>query len=203
MVATGVAFRVQDGCVVNWLLFLPQLPASPSTLRVTIWRHMRSAGAFGLQNGVWILPLTSENKQYIEGQQAYIQEQGAVSYLFEVVALDQAVEEAVLAGFRAQRDEEYAEFCERCDAFCAELEKETAGEKFTFAELEEAEADLHKLETWLDKITARDFVGGHQKPTALDKWERCRQAYQAFAARVYRQQDVHPGNASEQEGKAP
>jgi hypothetical protein len=185
------------GFIMSWLLLLPQLPASPSTLRVTVWRRMRAAGAFGLQNGVWILPSTPETRKFAEDQMTYIKEQGAVSYIFDITSLSPSVEEMVLAGFRAQRDEEYAEFCERCDALLAELEKETAGEKFTFAELEETETDFHKLETWLDKITARDFIGGHQKQGALDKLERCREAHKAFAMKVYSQQGIDPADDSE------
>ena len=178
----------------NWLLFLPQIPASPSTLRVTIWRRMRAAGAYGLQNGVWILPSTPENRQFTEAQTAYIQQQGATSYSFDVTSLTPSVEATIVSGFRAQRDEEYIEFCERCDALLAELTKETAGEKFTFAELEEAETDMHKLDTWLGKIVARDFVESSQKQTALDKLADCRKAYEAFAMKVYGQQGIAPGD---------
>ncbi len=40
----------------KWLLFCPQLPATPSSPRVMVWRRMRSAGSVGLDNGLWILP---------------------------------------------------------------------------------------------------------------------------------------------------
>jgi len=174
----------------DWLLFLPQLPSSPSTLRVTVWRRMRAAGAFGFQNGVWMLPCTSENRQFAEEQMAYIKQQGAVSFVFEVTALTPAVEESVLAAIQAERNEEYAEYCERCEALLAELDKETAGEKFTFAELEETETDLHKLESWLDKIVTRDFAGASQKSAAFDCLERCHGAYARFATRVYARQGI-------------
>jgi hypothetical protein len=181
----------------NWLLFLSQLPASPSTLRVTVWRRLRAAGALGLQNGVWVLPATPEFRQFAEDQMTYIKGQGATSYSFEVTSLNPSVEQTVLAGFRAERDEEYAEFCERCEALLAELKRETAGEKFTFAELEETETDLHKLETWLGKIIARDFVDGSQKQAALDYLGRCREAYEVFATKVYSQQGIDPVDRSE------
>ncbi len=176
----------------DWLLFLPQLPASPSTLRVTVWRRMRAAGALGLQNGVWVIPATPETRQFIKGQMAYIKEQGAGSYNFEVQSFDPEVEETVLADFRKERDEEYTEFCERCEAFLAEIKKETTDEKFTFAELEEAEADLHKLETWLGKITTRDVIGGNLKQHALDMLEHCREAAKQFTTSVYTKQGVDP-----------
>ena len=33
----------------KWLLFLSQLPANPSRLRVAVWRKLRAEGALGLQ----------------------------------------------------------------------------------------------------------------------------------------------------------
>jgi hypothetical protein len=151
---------------------------------------MRAAGAHGLQNGVWVLPSRPEQQQFVEDLIAYVEAQGATSYAFEVTTLTPPVEERLLAAFRAERDEEYAEFCERCEALLAEIARESADGKFTFAELEEAEADLHKLETWLAKITARDFVEGSQKPAALDALERSRVACENFAAEVYSRQDI-------------
>ena len=169
----------------HWLLFLPQLPASPSTLRVMVWRRMRAAGALGLQNGVWVLPQRPDQQQFVEDLLAYIQEHGANSYIFEFGTLNQSIEDDILEQFRADRDEEYTEFCERCDALLAELERETSLEKFTFAELEETEEDLQKLKNWLGKISARDFFGGKMREEALDKLELCQTAHQTFASKVY------------------
>jgi hypothetical protein len=174
----------------RWLLFLPQLPASPSTLRVMVWRRMRAAGALGLQNGVWVLPQTVDQAQFAEDLLAYIQELGAGGYIFEVSTLNQAIEDQVLEQFRADRDEEYCEFCERCDALLAEMERETGQEKFTFAELEEAEEDLQKLKSWIGKISDRDFFGGKMRNEALEKLEVCQTAHQNFASKVYSFQGI-------------
>ena len=35
----------------RWLMFIPQLPSSPSSLRVLVWRRMRGAGAAALEPG--------------------------------------------------------------------------------------------------------------------------------------------------------
>jgi hypothetical protein len=182
----------------QWLLFLPQLPASPSTLRVMVWRRMRAAGALGLQNGVWVLPQTPEQKQFLERLLVYIQEQGANGFIFEVNALNQSIEADILEQFRSDRDEEYAEFCERCDSLLVELEKESKQEKFTFAELEETEEDLQKLENWWGKISARDFFDGKKRGEALEKLKRCRAAHQIFAREVYTHQGLEiSGNLDE------
>lgn len=169
----------------KWLLFLPQLPASPSTLRVNVWRRMRSVGALGLQNGVWILPHSPEKIEFAEALVAYIVEQGASGYVFQVDALNPSIEENLIKRFRSDRDEEYAEFCERGDALLAELERETGQEKFTFAELEETEEDLEKLNKWLNKILARDFASGSRRQDAMEKIDQCRRAHATFARQVY------------------
>jgi hypothetical protein len=62
--------------------------------------------------------------------------------------------------------------------------------KFTFAELEENEADLQKLESWLERIRARDHVCGELAAQAERSLEGCRNALQAFANRVYAQEQV-------------
>ncbi|MBN1318997.1 MAG: hypothetical protein JXA42_26175, partial [Anaerolineales bacterium] len=103
--------------------------------------------------------------------------------------------------FRSDRDEEYAEFCERCEALLTELDKESGREKFTFAELEETEEDLKKLNNWLNKILARDFAGGNQRQDAMGKIEQCRKVYTAFARQVYEAEgipsDTRPNNHAE------
>jgi hypothetical protein len=182
------------GWNMEWLLFLPQLPASPSTLRVTTWRRLRAAGALGLQNGVWMLPSTPENRKFAEGQMAYIKEQGATSYAFDVVLLDPSMEENILADFRSERDEEYAEFCERCGGFLAELDKGTSSEKFTFAELEENEQDLNKLSNWLQKIQARDFFTGAQAEAAVQALSACQQSFEKFTQAVHAQAGLNKEN---------
>jgi hypothetical protein len=107
--------------------------------------------------------------------------------------LYQPEERYILEQMRADRDEEYNEFCERCDALIGELERETGHEKFTFAELEETEEDLQKLENWWGKINTRDFIGGNRRQEALDKLEFCQTAYRNFASEVYaRKGSTHP-----------
>ncbi|MGD8455998.1 MAG: hypothetical protein PVF83_06420 [Anaerolineales bacterium] len=178
----------------KWLLFLPQLPASPSTLRVMVWRRMRTAGALGIQNGVWLLPQKPEQIELLEELSVYLQEHEASSYIFEVNALNQSIEDEIIEQLRGERDEEYSEFCERGDALLAELERESKQEKFTFAELEETEEDLRKLSKWLKKINARDFFGGHKQDEASENLERCENAHQVFADKVYEHQGINPSN---------
>jgi len=180
----------------EWLLFLPQLPATPSTLRVTVWRKMRAEGGLGVQNGIWILPQTPAHAQFVQGLLAYLERQGATGYVFTVQALSPEIESRMLDAFRRERDEEYAEVIERCCVMLDELVRESGLGKFTFAELEEAEEDLAKLEGWLGKIAERDFASDltttSKRLEAFDHLDQCRAACQNFAARVYAAAGIQP-----------
>lgn len=172
----------------EWLLFLPQLPASPSTLRVMVWRRMRAAGALGLQNGVWILHPSQED--FLKELEIYLKEHGAESYSLRTTAQRSLSDEKIITRLRAERDEEYREFCEKCDDLLAELYKETQIEKFTFAELEETEEEVQKLQVWLAKIQRRDVVGAPLAKQAQQDKQKCEQALTDFAQQVYRHQGI-------------
>ena len=174
------------------LMFLSQLPASPSSIRVMVWRRMKSAGALGLQNGVWILPRSPEQERFLQELLQYVEGQGASGQVFVVQPVSDAVGGDILRRFRLDRDREYDEFKEQCQAFLAEIEKETGRQKFTFAELEENEQNLQKLTGWLAKIQGRDFFGAVQTEARVAQLEECRQAFEIFASRVYEQDGTGP-----------
>ncbi len=169
----------------KWLLFCPQLPATPSSPRVMVWRRMRSAGAVGLDNGLWILPDAEASINAVQDIQAYIENQGGSSKTFRAVAFDQATEDEILDRIRQDRAEEYWELKEQCHDFLAEIEKEIGRKNFSFAEYEENEQDLVKLEVWLEKVRQRDILGGDQAQEAVQWLEKCRQALQQFATEVF------------------
>lgn len=176
----------------KWLLFTSQLPASPSSLRVMVWRRMKAAGAVSLQNGVWVLPHTKDQERIVDDLLSYLHEQGADGQSFAATALSDKVEEDLVQRFRGLRDEEYTELIERCQSLLAELEKETKKEKFTFAELEENEDELQKLESWLARIQTRDLVGGESAEEAVTAVKSCKKALEIFAEHVYSQEQIEP-----------
>ncbi len=174
----------------EWLLFTSQLPASPSSLRVMVWRRMKAAGALSLQNGAWVLPRTKEHERVLQELLDDLKEQGADGQSFKATALSEKVEKDILKRFQEERDQEYDELIERCQGMLAELDKETKRKKFSFAELEENESDLQKLEGWLGRIKARDLVGGARAAEAAHALEACRKALRTFAERVYAREQV-------------
>lgn len=169
----------------KWLIFAPQTPTSPSSLRVTIWRRLRHAGAVSVQQGLWMLPFTQEHEQVFTELLREIQAQGGNGLLLHASALDTSGEATIIQRFQEERSRDYTEFAGRCQDFFAEIEKETQASNFTFAELEEIEEDLAKLTGWLRKIQQRDFFPGPPGEEARKLLSRCRLLLDTFTHEVY------------------
>jgi hypothetical protein len=176
----------------SWLLFLTQLPASPSSARVALWRRLRAHGATSLLNGAWVLPRTAAHESFFTELAETVQAQGGRAFVLPVADAPPSTGAVITARFRADREREYNELAERCDAFLAELRKETAAAKFTFAELEENEQDLEKLTGWLARIQARDFLPDQPDPGPPGRLAECRRALEVFSQAVYEAERVDP-----------
>lgn len=169
----------------TWLLLVYKIPPEPSRYRVAVWRRLKGAGAVYLQNSVCILPLSGNTAELFRSLAEEIREAGGESLLLEARALNAAEQEKIVERFNAERDEEYREFLEQCAAFLAEIRRETERQNFTFGELEENEEGLQRLVAWLQKIQQRDFFGAGKAGEAQACLAECREALEAFAARVF------------------
>jgi hypothetical protein len=111
--------------------------------------------------------------------------------ILETVALDRGQEEKVVARFKADRDDAYREFLDKCDDFETEIAKETTVQHFTYNELEENDVELKKLQGWLGKIKKLDFYGGGLAVEAAERLKGCESLLDTYAQRVF---DAHDEN---------
>lgn len=173
----------------NWLLLTYKVPAEPAKKRVALWRRLKGMGAVYLQNGVCLLPKTDDHARRLKMIENEIAEMAGESVILETVALDQAQENKVVGRFKADRDEEYIEFLDKCKDFEAEIAKETAASHFTYAELEENDVDLKKLQSWLEKIRKLDFYGATLAAEAQQRLQACEALLDTYAQRVFEAHD--------------
>ena len=173
----------------KWLLLTYKVPADPPAKRVALWRRLKGMGAIYLQNGVCLLPKTDDHARRLKMLEHDIAEIGGESVLLETIALDQSQKDKVIARFKADRDEQYREFLGRCAGFEAEIAKEFAIRKFTYAELEEEDIDLKKLQGWLEKIKKLDFYGATLAAEAEERLNACEGLLESYARRVYEAHD--------------
>lgn len=170
----------------RWLVLLVQLPASPSSARVALWRRLRTVGASSVMQGAWALPFSEAHRSLLAAEVELIEKTGGSAALLIGEAVAGTDGRSLKERFRADRAREYDEFAERANALLAEIAKETRARKFTFAEFEEVEDDFRKLQSWLVKIAARDFFPDKRRADARNRLRRCETALHDFAQKVYR-----------------
>jgi hypothetical protein len=175
----------------TWLLLIYKVPPEPAAKRVGLWRRLKASGAVYLQNGVCLLPKNDDHVRRVKMLENDIAQMGGEAMILETIALDTAQEEKVIARFKADRDEQYREFLGRCAGFEAEIAKEISIKKFTYAELEEEDTDLKKLQSWLDKIKKLDFYGATLAEEATARLRTCETLLDDYARLVF---DAHDEN---------
>ncbi|WP_186396545.1 Chromate resistance protein ChrB [Stappia sp. TSB10GB4] len=173
----------------SWLLLTYKVPPEPARKRVALWRRLKGMGAVYLQSGVCLLPKTDDHLRRLKMLENDVAEMNGESVLLQTVGLDRSQEDKVLSRFKADRDEEYKEFLDKCDDFEREIAKEEAANHYTYAELEENDVDLKKLQGWLEKIKKLDFYGATLRAEAESRLKTCETILDAYAQRVFEAHD--------------
>ena len=176
---------------ITWLLITYKVPPEPAAKRVSLWRKLKGMGAVYLQNGVCLLPKTDDHVRRLKMLENDVTEANGEAVILETVALDLAQETKVLTRFKAERDDAYEEFIDKCDDFEREVAKEVMANHYTYAELEENDVDLKKLQGWLTKIQKLDFYGADQAAEAQERLGRCVAILDDYARKVF---DAHDEN---------
>jgi hypothetical protein len=169
------------------LLISASTAGAPDSLRVQVWRKLRSLGALYLQQSVCLVPARPEVVREVRRLADRIRHQGGTARVLSMTFTDPAEEQAVIAELNAARDAEYAEVLERLPELRRELADEQARGNATYAEVEESEADLERFRTWQAKIAARDYFqapAGHAAREAVEQAAAELAVFEAAALRA-------------------
>jgi hypothetical protein len=164
-----------------WLLVTVSTGSS-STLRVHAWRTLRSLGAVYLQQSVALLPRTADTERTVGRLLDRLKRDGGEGKVLPITIADAGEAEAMVERFRSERTDEYREVCERVPAFLEEIASELARGRATYTEVEESEADLARLQTWLGRITARDYLDASGRQEAEAAIDKCAAQLEEFEA---------------------
>ena len=151
-------------------------------MRVHAWRKLRSLGALYLQNSVALLPERAKTARGAARLLDRLRRSGGDGRLLPIAITDPREEQAVIAQFCAERRDEYQEIVSRVPAFLEEIAMERACGRATYAEVEESEADLERLQKWLARVCARDYFDAEGRAAAEQAVERCASELAAFEA---------------------
>jgi hypothetical protein len=91
----------------RWLLFVHQLPSSPSNLRVRTWRRMQQLGAIPVKQAVYVLPDTPAAREDFEWLKTEVKAAGGEASVFAADSVDTWSDRALVDEFRRSRQEAY------------------------------------------------------------------------------------------------
>jgi hypothetical protein len=177
-----------------WLLVTASSAGATDSLRVAIWRKLRSLGALSLHQAVSVLPARPEVEREIRRLVDRVRASGGVARVLRITFDDAGEEAQLVSELQAARDDEYGEVLERVPAFLDELRSERDRDRATYEEVEESEADLERFRAWLAKIDRRDYFRAPRRADAHAAVERCARALEAFESEAFAR-DEQPAGA--------
>jgi hypothetical protein len=169
----------------SWLLLTVSTAGAPDSLRVQVWRRLRSLGALYLHQSVCLLPDRPETARAVHRLLDRVHHDGGSGRLLHLTLSSPGEEGAIIAEFQQDRAAEYQELLDRLPELSRELAAERAKGRLTYAEVEESEADLARFQRWLAKIDGRDYFGCPLRDQARAAVDRCAQDLAAFEAEAF------------------
>lgn len=103
----GTAVTAAQRSSRSWLLFVHQLPATPSNLRVQTWRRLQQFGAIPVKQAVYVLPDTPNTREDFEWLIAEVKAAGGDAELFIGGPANTWADDALVEDFRRSRQEAY------------------------------------------------------------------------------------------------
>jgi len=176
----------------SWVIAVYRAPKEPSTARVAAWRRLHRLGGLYVGPSVCLIPRGLTEQRALDQIADGVRSAGGT---FDILVVDAFSDEtqALLAGrFNSARDAEYSEVIERAQALKVELEREEGRGKFTFAEVEENEADLDRLKRWLGTIGRRDLFGAPGRSGAEQSVREAGEILRRFAEHAARLEEETP-----------
>lgn len=148
-----------------------------ASLRVQVWRKLTSLGALYVHDAVCLLPAREPLVREVDRLLARVRAGRGNGGVFTIDVPDPAEYKTLVGRFNNSRNTEYAEVRERVADVMDEITAATRrGRQPSYAQVDEFTADLQRVRTLLDKITARDYFGAREHATAQTDLDQCAQA---------------------------
>jgi len=107
------------------LLLLVGLPPTPSSLRVRVWRRLRSIGAVALKRSAYLLPDTPERYEDFQWLAQEVQRDGGEATLIRVATIENMSAGDVVRLFHEPRDRDYRQLAARHRKLLHKLDRKT------------------------------------------------------------------------------
>ncbi len=135
------------------LLLLVGVPPTPSSLRVRVWRRLRTVGAVALKRSAYLLPDTPERYEDFQWLAQEVQREGGDATLIRVQRIETMTEADVVRLFHEPRDQDYRQLAARYRKLLQGLERKSA------AKAARVQEELVRLAKDHQRIRDVDFFG--------------------------------------------
>jgi hypothetical protein len=139
----------------QWYLFIPSIPAKPSSLRVKTWRRMRKIGAVPLRQSVYVLPPNERALEDLLWTRRSLSGEGGDAVILSAEVIDGVADAEIRSLFHDARNEEYAALLEEAKELERQAEVVVQGQE----DPARLRAQLERLRRRLDEVTQIDFFG--------------------------------------------
>ena len=95
-----------------WLLFVHQLPPTPTALRVKTWRRLQQLGAVPVKQSVYVLPDSADTREDFEWLKAEVEGSGGEASVFAASSIDLWSDDELVESFRKASHTAYAALSE-------------------------------------------------------------------------------------------
>src|SRR5262245_31469225 len=160
------------------LLLLVGVPPTPSSLRVRVWRRLRSLGAVPLKRSAYLLPDTPERYEDFQWLAQEIQREGGEATLIRVQQIENISPADMLQLFHEPRDQDYRRLAVRYRKALQGLDRKSAAKN---TRLQDELARLTKDHQRIREIDFLDAPGGAE----------VRRLEEAIAMRTRKPETVH------------
>ena len=135
------------------LLLLVGVPPTPSSLRVRVWRRLRTLGAVPLKRSAYLLPDTPERYEDFQWLAQEIQREGGEATLVRVQQIENLTPDDVRRLFHEPRDKDYRHLATRYRKALQSLDRKSAATRERVVE------ELARLAKDHQRIRDIDFFG--------------------------------------------
>ncbi|MDQ4123209.1 MAG: chromate resistance protein [Acidobacteriota bacterium] len=169
----------------NWILFIHQLPAKPTNLRVRVWRKLQRLGAVAIKNSVYVLPSNEKTEEDFQWLKQEIETAGGESSVFRAASIEGATDAEIIEIFRRERDAEFEKLTAQFDTLTGAIKEQARGGHLTAERAVAHEIELNKLHQELERIIAIDFFSAKGRGPAQNAYKRCRKTFnQAISSKA-------------------
>ncbi|WP_315121760.1 Chromate resistance protein ChrB [uncultured Clostridium sp.] len=169
----------------EWRTLIYQIPREPQKNRMAVWRKLKSIGALNVLQSIWVLPESGEAKIEFKKLEEQIHSINGRAINCITNIDNQSKNQNIINDFNGEREADYKELIGRCRNFIEEIRSEREKENYNYAEIEENEYELNKLNKWLRKIEKKDYFNCEMKKEVLEMLETCTELFNEFSDEIF------------------